>query len=197
MSLHRRGRALTMIEVLISVAVLLLLMAGFGAMASVSVRTTREARPALIAQETAIRVAERLRSDRKDDAFRVYWTEADRRTIGGVEYAVGGSPSWQELLAPLLAAAKQGLIKTPTDDAAMLRIRFLSEREYQQVWGLSTPADLDFDGQTGSEPPTAKFRMLPVLIEVRWRGPTQDHRHQLKTVLTTKPPLDPRRGGAS
>jgi type II secretory pathway pseudopilin PulG len=190
---------LTLVEIVLSLGLLVIVIAAFGALATLSVNTTRQAKPDLIAQEAANRLAERMRSRALMDATDWYWDNAaiTKTTIGGVIYATGGG-GIQEVLDGTDGAEglqqyyDQRLTGKPVDGFPPLRLRFLNEAEYKALWGFTSNAmvDLDFDGtlSTGEAattgwPAPPSYRMFPVLIEVHWSEGGDPRKHQLKTIL--------------
>lgn len=199
-------RGLTLVEVVVALALLALVVAGFASLTSSSLQQTSRSRPAMIAQQTAERVIEHMRADSKNAAFSAWWTSTTKTNIGGKNWATGNFPDSTpgEFLAAWTNAAGTGLldrkvVSYPSDANAFLRVRFLNESEYAALWGLASPVDLDppFDDATdidaGATDPTAAYSMLPVLVEVRWRDEGGERRYQLKTVLMDAPQLDPTR----
>lgn len=192
----RLGAGLTLVEIILSLGLLVIVIAAFGALATMSVNTTRRAKPDLVAQEAAARLAERMRSRALLDATDWYWDNAaiTKSTIGGVIYATGGG-GIQEVLDGTDGAEglqhyyDQRLTALPLDGFPPLRVRFLNEQEYKTLWGFTSNAevDLDFDGALGTgEAVTTgspSYRMFPVLIEVHWSEGGDPRKHQLKTIL--------------
>lgn len=195
---RRDQRGLTLVEIVFAVGLLLVVAAGFGAMATISVSTTKDAQPYFLAQDTALRVAERMRSEGFVTALDSWWRDAGvtKVTLNGAQWAIGGTAAYTEETTNLTQAAAQGRIRVPSDNSAMLRVRFVNENDYALLWN-TTALDLDFDGDSGTdagEDVNDQYSMLPVVIEVRWReaqGP--DRVYQLKTVIPQRPSMDPNR----
>jgi len=196
---QRRLKGLTLAEVVIAVALLSVVIVGFGSMSTLSLRASREAGPHFIAQEAAVRVVERMRSSALDTAYQAWWVNATKVSLGGVEWAVGGTSEYDDpdegVLAGLDDVISRGVMGLPSDTPRVLRVRFLSEAEYQAVWGLANPEDLNFDGtiDAAATSPGADYRMYPVLVELRWSDQGTEKSYQLKAVLVNQPVLDPRR----
>jgi type II secretory pathway pseudopilin PulG len=206
MRLTRRAHAgLTLVEIVLSLGIMVILVAGFGAMASTSITTARQAKPALVAQAAAVRLAERMRSRAVNDATDWYWDNAaiTKSTVGGVIFATGGG-GIQEILAGTGGAEglqqyyDQRLMGTPVDGFPPLRLRFLNEAEYKALWGFANDSDVDLNFDTalsGGEVSTAgwpaapAYRMFPILIQVHWSEGQAARRHELKTILVSQDPV--------
>ena len=149
--------------VLIAIAVALASMSG------ASVTSARDAHGAFLAQGTALRAVERMQSEAYAQAYLLYWDDANvtKRTINGKEWAVAGGPI-DELQLPMQQASAQGRFLVPSSDAAFLRIRFLNEQEYANLWGISPAIDLDFSGGIDSGATTAApaYSHTGVVVEV-------------------------------
>lgn len=202
----RRARGMTMLEVIMALSVMVVLMMGFASMAGVSLTATRGAKPAMLAQEAAWRLAERMQAETVTMAITNYWSGATITTIGGVKYATSGGGLDDVLNGVsgepgLLMYYKgggvtgddtSGLMGAPADGNPPLRVRFLNESEYQTMWNLATSdADLNFDGsldtgdpQVSGWPDVPAYRILPVLISIHWTEGTASRRYELKTVIS-------------
>lgn len=210
-----RRSGLSLIEVVVAGAILVVVVLSIGAMLSQSARGTKEAGPRLLAQQCAVRVAERLRSMPYATGFTAFSTPT--ATIGGTVWGAPritvpgdytGTP-WQDCILPLIqemSGARRRMIPPIDDPLRPLRVRFCTEQEYQQLWGVvaGPPSDLDFSGTvdtTGAA--RASYSIHPVLIQVRWRVQssrrnsttgTEDEFYTLRTVQMAEPALDADRG---
>jgi hypothetical protein len=165
-------------------------------------RQTRDARPEFIAREAATRVVERMRSTPLKTVFESWWKSAETIDVDGVKYAVGGTPEFDDpndgVLHGLDSAFEASIMLRPSRfPDAPLRVHFLTEGEYSDLWGLLDPVDLNFDGSIeplGGEP-AESYRLFPVVVEVHWRDPGGDNVYQLKAVVSNTMQLDPRARG--
>lgn len=209
---QRRSSGLTLVEVVISIALLAIVLLAFGSLATASVDSTRNTRPNLIANEAVSRVVDRMRTGKVvpdtpptgDSVYETYFLNyASKVTLGGVQYAAPDldnpasyaiTTPYNDPFADLQLAFRRGLLGRPSDAPARpLRVRFLDEPDYQAMWGLLAPFDLDLDGAS-TVGVTTNYRIFPVLVELRWRenrGP--DRVAQLKAVLAAPSQLDPSR----
>lgn len=208
-----RQSGLSLVEVVIAGAILVVVVLSIGAMLAQSARGTKEAGPRLLAQHCALRVAERLRSLPYATGFTALSTPT--ATISGTVWAAPritvpadytGTP-WQDCILPLIQAMSgpnRRMVPPIDDPLRPLRVRFCTEEEYQQMWGMAAgpPSDLDFNGAvdtTGAA--RANYSIRPVLIQVRWRveasrrgGGVEDEFYTLRTVQMSEPALDVDRG---
>jgi hypothetical protein len=211
-----RRSGLSLVEVVVAGAILVVVVLAIGAMLAQSARGTKEAGPRLLAQHAALRVAERLRSMPYATGYAAFWNVAVVSTISGTQWAAPrvntpadytGTP-WNECILPLIQAMtspNRRLVGPLDDPLRPLRVRFCTEQEYQQMWGVAAgpPSDLDFNGLTDTLGVNrANYSIRPVLIQVRWRTEgrrssttgTEDDFYQLRTIQMAEPLLDPDRG---
>ena len=87
-----------------------------------------------------------------------------------------------------------------SDGGAFLRLRFVSEANYNSMWSAGG-ADLNQDGDTtdgiqrdGSGSTAGPdYLLYPLLIEVHWADEGGDHVLRYTTVIASEPELDPDR----
>lgn len=210
-----RRSGLSLVEVVVAGAILVVVVLSIGAMLAQSARGTKEAGPRLLAQQCAVRVAERLRSLPYATGYTAFSTPT--ATIGGTVWAAPRitvpadytSTPWQDCILPLIqsmSGANRRMVPPNDDPLRPLRVRFCTEQEYQQMWGVAAgpPSDLDFNGSvdtTGAA--RASYSIRPVLIQVRWRVEasqrnsatgTEDEFYMLRTIQMAEPAFDVDRG---
>ena len=225
LSVHRR-RSVSIIEVtfaLVIVASALLMV--FSAQGS-AVRVTRESKPAMLAAQAAERVVEELRATSQPLAvfYADFWGQpgevapfaANPGAPGRGAFVVGGdsagvyydldqvnidpggvTTAFDDVLGP---AVTDKLIRRASDGGAFLRLRFVSEANYNSMWSAGG-ADLNQDGDTtdgiqrdGSGSTAGPdYLLYPLLIEVHWADEGGDHVLRYTTVIASEPELDPDR----
>ncbi|HBP19339.1 MAG TPA: hypothetical protein DEA08_16305 [Planctomycetes bacterium] len=193
-------RSLSIIELVVASAVLLITLVGVMSMTTGSVRATQEATPRKVAQDVAARILARMRSTLLGTSYAQFYGNPTRRSINSVTWAVpteGGPTGLDQEAQPMFDLATQGQIAPPSDDPAYVRVRVMNEVEYAATWNVGA-TDLDFDGDGGAdaaEPPSGAYGMLPVVIEVRWGDPYagNDGRITLTTLISQPMQGDPNR----
>ncbi|MCO5166992.1 MAG: hypothetical protein M9894_11565 [Planctomycetes bacterium] len=197
----RKGKVdsgLTLVEVVVAAALLVVTMLAVGTSLVHSVRSAGRARGLQVARQAAAEVTERMRATPPAlvaDTFwinstvmtatidGVTWVVADANLTGGVDTLTATRVA---VLDPALAA---GLIAPPPDGEPLLALRFLSETEYAALVGVAL--DLDLDGATTTAAPVAGSAAAPapawvyhpVLVRVAWVGEGGVQRHTLLTVV--------------
>lgn len=193
-------RGLSIVELVVASAVLLVTLVGVLSMTSGSVRATQEATPRKVAQDVAARILTRMRSTLLTTSYSQFYSNPTQRTISGETWAVpteGGSTGLDQEAQPMFDLATEGRIAAPSDDPAFVRVRVMNEVEYAATWNVGA-TDLDFDGDGGtdaSESPSGAYGLLPVVIEVRWGDPYagNDGRIVLTTLVSQPMQGDPNR----
>ena len=185
---HRRrgvARRLSLIELLVAASVLLIVLVGFGVLTSGSVQVTQGGRSHLLAQDSAVRIQEYMRSIDRVTAANRFWLNATQTNIGGVTWATSFDATGNALLDRITQAAAEGRIQPPSDNPAFVRIHFFSEADYDDLWGVVA----NLDGTAGtSNTFSAAYNLMPYVIEVRWTDESgTDRVYQLKGVLGNKP----------
>lgn len=215
----RPTRGLTLLEVVVALGVMVVMILGFASMTTVSVTATRSAKPTMLAQEAAWRLAERMQAVTVTTALSSYWTSCNKQVINGLTYAVDGGGLDEILNGSTLTGApkgllayyknggvtpledKGGLMGMPLDGFKPLRVRLLNETQYKAVWGLANDADCDLNTDssgldnsdivtTAGWPNSPAYKMYPVLIEVHWSEGTQSRKYQLKTIIANREQMD-------
>lgn len=193
-------RGLSIIELVVASAVLLITLMGVMTMTSGSVRATQEATPRKVAQDVAARILARMRSTLLTTSYAQFYGSPTQRTISSRTWAIpteGGPTGLDQEAQPMFDLATQGRIAPPSDDPAYVRVRVMNEVEYAATWNVGA-TDLDFDGDGGTdagEAPSGAYGMLPVVIEVRWGDPYagNDGRVTLTTLISQPMQGDPNR----
>lgn len=193
-------RGLSLIEVVVALAIVSLAGLALAYSSSTSVAATRMAKPRLVAQQALQRTVEELRGASRPLAtfYTTYWGSAALTDAGtaGAYLSLDTSQTYTDVLAPALAVGDMGKSSV---GGAVLRVRFLSEASYNQLWGTSV--DLDFNGATndgiardgsGSTAGPA-YRMYPLVVEVHYRDEQGDQVLRLVTTIGDTPVLDPQR----
>lgn len=193
-------RALSLVEVIVALAVLSLATLALASAAGSSVIVTRTSKARLIAQQAAQRTVEELRGSSQPLAtfYTTYWGTAaltDDDTPGAY-LGLDTTSTFVEIIDPALQGKVMG---RPSDGGAVIRVRFVSEADYNAAWGLS--ADLDFDGATdGTLQHTSatatggpNYRLYPIVVEVHFRDEQGDQVIRLVTTIGSTSELDPSR----
>lgn len=204
-----RRSGLTVVEVVVAGALLVVMVLGIAVVLTQSMRHTRESGISLVAQDAAARVTESLTSMNFAAAFNAFWVNAPKVTIAGKEWAAPditvaadytGTP-WESCVLPLITEFNRGRMRRPLDGQPNrpLRVRFVNETEYRALWALGglnqAHADLNFDGtldSTGSG--QVNYATRPYVVEVHWADEGGARRFQVRAVQVNQPGMDPNRG---
>lgn len=193
-------RALSLVEVVVSLAVLSMATLGLAYATSTSVMATRTSKPRLIAQQAGQRVIEELRGASQPLAtfYTTQWGAAvlTNTNTPNVHRSFDATSTFTEIIDPALQSRIMG---RPSDGGAVLRVRFLSEADYNAAWGLS--ADLDFDGATngalqhtgGGATGGPAYGLYPIVVEVHFRDEQGDQLYRVVTTIGSTNELDPSR----
>jgi hypothetical protein len=219
-------RSLSIIEVTFSLAVVTVSVLMIVSAQGSAIQVTRGSKPAMVAARAAERVVEELRATSQPIAafYANFWGQpgeaapyaANPGAPGRGAFVVGGDSAgvyydldqvnideggvqtaFDEVLGPAVA---NKLIRRASDGGGFLRLRFLSEAEYNLMWpGLA--ADLNQDGDvidgiqrdgSGSNA-GPDYLLYPLLIEVHWADEAGDHVLRHTTVISAEADLDPDR----
>jgi prepilin-type N-terminal cleavage/methylation domain-containing protein len=173
----RAGFSLVELTVAMSVLVVgLLAYTRAATSAALAARTTRET---TLATEAAWRIVESMRAQASfDQVFRLYNTSTADDPFGvavpGAGFAVPGLRT-----VPGDADGLPGEIVFPTTTVGGV----LQLREDVVDAKLGTPRDLDGDGVIDGNDHSANYKLLPVLVRVRWRGVAGNGLVELPTML--------------
>ena len=174
-----RSRGVTLIELTIGIAFLAI---AFGAVVSTLTasiylnKSNSESHEAFLAGCSAI---ERLRSARFDEAFAAFNADPNDDP-GGVGQALGNSFDVTGLNPQSGDAdGRVGEIVFPGDGFSL--------REDAVNADLGLPCDLNGDGLIDNKNHSADYKLLPVVVRVRWRGESGERLLEFTTLLTEMP----------
>lgn len=169
---------LTLVEVLCALTILMLSVLGFAQAITASARSVQATKERTLATEAARRKIEELEANVFAEVFWRYNDYANddpggAGTAQGAHFAVPGLHA--------LASDTDGFVGEivfPT------RVGLPgSLREDQTDPKLGTPRDLNADGVIDSANHGGNYRVLPVLVRVRWLGAAGESSVELRTVL--------------
>lgn len=175
----RHARAgLTLIEVLCALTILLLSVLGFAQAITASARNAQATKERTLATEAARRMIEELEANVFPEVFWRY-NDFANDDPGGAGTAQGA-----HFAVPALhlqngdADGFVGDIVFPTRPnlPGALREDVVDAK-------LGTPRDLNADGLIDSVNHAGNYRILPVLVRVRWRGAAGNSQVELRTML--------------
>jgi hypothetical protein len=169
---------MTLIEVLCAMAVLMLGVLGFAQAIAASAKNTQAMRENTLATQAARRVLEEIQANVFAEIFwRYNATTAD--DPGGAGTAQGSTFGVTGLsAAPDDPDGIVGEIVLPVDPAAPAVLR-----EDVVDASLGMPHDLDGDGVIDAADHAGDYRLLPVIVRVRWRGAGGVGTVELRTML--------------
>ncbi len=168
----------SLLEILLTLVIFGITMAGLTSSQLASLALSRSNRELSSATAAAQAVLEALRDE--DDFAQVY-----ARWNGSTgDDPLGG-------LVPGNAFDVVGLEPQPDDpDGRVGEVLFPGDGfvllENAQDRGLGLPRDLDLDGNIDGTDKAASYRVLPVLVRVRWNGPAGRQQVQLTGTLTRR-----------
>lgn len=172
-SMARPARGVTLLEILIAMAVLLVALLGLiGAIVSAQ-SAGQSTRELTVAMNEAREKVEEMRSQPFDEIFRRYNSSTGDDLAGsnpGATFTVSGLNA--------LAGTPAGQIVFPGDVPATPGQ--LLENVVDAPLGM--PHDLNGDGDATDNAATG-YRMLPVRIQIRWQGINGPGRFDLNTVI--------------
>jgi hypothetical protein len=131
-----------------------------------------------LAVQAARRTVEDLQSKPFEDVFALYnGTAADDPvgvTIPGPDFAVRGLTPWSDD-----ADGMAGEVVLPVQ--SILGVEQI--REDSNIPRLGMPRDLNADGIVDALDHSADYRILPVLVRIRWQGPNGRSQVEFTTIL--------------
>lgn len=176
----RRGdrRGFTLIEVLVGLVVLLVGVMSFSGALVSSIRATKRTDEINRATKAAHAILERIEAEAFADAFRRFNGDASddpggAGTAPGANFAVTGLDA-----QPGDADGLPGEVVFPIQpgDATQLR-------EDVALPELGLPRDLNGDGVTDASNHATDYRLLPLLVRVRWRSSAGPAEVEFKTMI--------------
>lgn len=164
-----------LIDVLIAMTILTVAIMSLLSLVGSSLRLASVNRESTLAVQAARRVMEELSAAPFEEVFAMYNAATDDDPAGlgtapGSAFAVEGLPPRPDDVDGLV-----GEVWMPMVGAAL--------REDVVDDALGTPMDLDKDGVMDGLDHAANFRVLPVLVRLRWRGSTGDGQYEISTLL--------------
>jgi type II secretory pathway pseudopilin PulG len=190
-------KSLTLIEVVVSMALLVLVALGMGAAFSASLNASRDAKPSFIAQEAGQRLLEELRNRDFTSLHDTFWGEGVvKKTIDGTPWTTSDLQGGMQQIADehLVPALDQGILRAsttgdPRANGDPLRLRFVGEAEFHALWGTTLDLDFPEDIRVKEEVQPTQ-RVFPVLIQVHYGDARGDRVYQLAALVHEEAPLD-------
>ncbi len=167
-----------MLELVIASTTLVIGVLGFSKAIYAWNRAAEGSRLKTTAVQAARRMVEDIQSRDFNEAFALFNNNPLDDPVGivgpGPNFAIAG-------LTPLTNDPDGfvGEVVFPTVSAGGIDVL----REDVTILQLGTPRDLNGDGVVDAADHSADYRLLPVLVRVRWRGPNGDSRLEVKTIL--------------
>lgn len=171
----RRRRGMSLLEVLVSVAVLTVGLAGF-LQTIVTVTALESSNQDQVAANAAARaVLEQLRSTTFNEVFRRFNASGDDDPVGG---ASPGAAFDVVGLRPLPGQNFPGAVRFPVDPANpdVLREDLVDAQ-------LGMPLDLNADGALTNANCAGDYRLLPVVVTVEWQSSRGPASLEIRTIL--------------
>jgi prepilin-type N-terminal cleavage/methylation domain-containing protein len=171
-----RAAGFSLLELMIAVSVLVIGVAFTARSIIASTQLARSNRESVIAVEAARRTIETLRGEAFAQVFARYNPATSDDPGGaapGPNFVVAGLDPM-----PDDADGRVGQIVLPTLAGAGSVLR-----ENMNDASLGLPRDLDLDGVVDGADHAANYRILPVLVRVRWRGERGAQQVELRTIL--------------
>lgn len=175
----RRERAgLTLIEILCAISVLMISVLGFAQAITASARNTQATKERTLAMQGARRMLEEIEANVFAEAFWRYNDYATddpggAGTAQGSRFAVPGlhlqDGDTDGFVGEIVFPTRVGLPGSLREDIADAK--------------LGMPRDLNGDGVIDSANHGGNYRLLPVLVRVRWRGAAGASSVELRTML--------------
>jgi hypothetical protein len=176
---RRNPRAgLTLIEILCAIAVLMVSVLGFAQAITASARNTQATKERTLAMQAARRMLEEIEANVFAEAFWRYndypnddpggvgTAQGSRFAVPGLHLQDGDTDGFAgEIVFPTRVGVPRGL----REDVAEPK--------------LGMPHDLNGDGLIDAGNHAGNYRLLPVLVRVRWRGAAGDGSVELRTML--------------
>jgi hypothetical protein len=177
-----RRKGLSLVEVLIALTVLLMGLGGFLRILTASFRLGETSDQLVTAMEAARSIVEELHGEDFTQVFPTYnGATSDNpagKTSPGDTFQVAG-------LLPAEADADDtvGEILFPTDPANPARLTELASSGFPGM-----PKDLNLDGDDKDANVTADFKLLPVVIRLRWQSSNGgEQAYEVRTILADAP----------
>ncbi|MBK7874268.1 MAG: prepilin-type N-terminal cleavage/methylation domain-containing protein [Planctomycetes bacterium] len=173
---HRAG--LTLIEVLCALTILMLSVLGFAQAITASARNAQSTKERTLATQAARRMLEEIEANVFAEAFWRY-NDFANDDPGGVGTAQGSRfavPGLALQAGDADGFAGEIVFPTRVGLPGALREDVGDER-------LGMPRDLNGDGVIDTLNHGGNYRILPVLVRVRWRGAAGDSVVELRTLL--------------
>ncbi len=176
---RRARRGMSLLEVLVSIAVLVIGLAGFLQSLVTTQSLESDAQHQAAACAAARATLERMRATPFNQVFARFNASAADDPAGvvsqGDRFAVIG-------LRPMPGEAFAGEIIFPTDPANATALR-----EDLVLPELGMPLDLNADGALDANDHAGDYRLLPVRVRVSWEGQRGPASFELRTVLGNIP----------
>lgn len=177
-SKRRAQRGLTLIEILCAISVLMISVLGFAQAITASARNTQATKERTLAMQGARRMLEEIEANVFAEAFWRYNDfatddPAGAGTAQGSRFAVPGLNVQQGdadgFVGEVVFPTRPGLPGSLREDVTDAK--------------LGMPRDLNGDGIIDTANHGGNYRLLPVLVRVRWRGAAGDSIVELRTML--------------
>jgi type II secretory pathway pseudopilin PulG len=177
----RRSRArsgFTLLELAIGTAILMVGVLGFSVSIASIGRSSQKQREMARATQAAREVLERIQAEAFADAFRRFNADPADDPGGpgtgpGAAFAVEGLSAIQ---GDLDGRPGEVIFPAPGGSPAQLREDIVLD-------DLGMPRDLNGDGAVDAADHALDYKLLPVLVRVRWRSPAGTGLFELKTML--------------
>jgi type II secretory pathway pseudopilin PulG len=175
-AVHTRRAGMTLVEIVVAICVLLVGVLGFVRTIASLQRVDVMTRETAQATEAARAVMERISAEAFAEAFRRY-NSVPSDDPGGAGTAPGATFS-VDGLSPIEGATSVGEVIFPVDPAAPA---VLDETITDPELGM--PRDLNGDGDDDDAGISTTYKVLPVIVRVRWRGASGPGSISLRTML--------------
>ena len=169
----RSRSGLSLVEVMVAMAVIVVSVLGFSRSILSSVRMSDTEREVMLATEGARRTIETLQATDFDDVFKMF-------NVDTADDPVPDSPGAAFVVDGLTRrnGAPVGRIVFPALNADPADLR--EDLNYAQ---LGMPRDLNGDGAVDANPHQDDYRILPVLVRIEWDGAAGGGKLEFKTKL--------------
>jgi type II secretory pathway pseudopilin PulG len=168
----------TLLELAIGTVILMIGVLGFSMSIASIGKSSQKQRELARATQAAREVIERIQAESFAEAFRRF-NAVTADDPGGAGTAPGASFAVEGLSAiPGDADGQPGEVLFPTPGGTPGQLR-----EDIVIADLGMPRDLNGDGAVDAGDHALDYKLLPVLVRVRWRSPAGDGLFELKTML--------------